>query len=136
MVSIIDDETIEERLVQDFADLVKYEPGVYVENNVTRLGLNGFNIRGIGGNRVLTQVDGVQTAEQFAFGPFSIHQAGLDVDALKSVEIVRSANSALYGSDAPRRRRVACSPRTRRTTLGGGASTSAPRPPGTAAPAR
>ena len=100
MVSIIDDEAIEERLVQDFADLVKYEPGVYVENNVTRLGLNGFNIRGIGGNRVLTQVDGVQTAEQFAFGPFSIHQAGLDVDALKSVEIVRSANSALYGSDA------------------------------------
>ena len=100
VVSIIDDETIEERLVRDFADLVKYEPGVYVENNVTRLGLNGFNIRGIGGNRVLTQVDGVQTAEQFAFGPFSIHQAGLDVDALKSVEIVRSANSALYGSDA------------------------------------
>ena len=99
-VSVIDDETIEERLVQDFADLVKYEPGVYVENSVTRLGLNGFNIRGIGGNRVLTQVDGVQTAEQFAFGPFSIHQAGLDVDALKSVEIVRSANSALYGSDA------------------------------------
>ena len=86
--------------MQDFADLVKYEPGVYVENNVTRLGLNGFNIRGIGGNRVLTQVDGVQTAEQFAFGPFSIHQAGLDVDVLKSVEIVRSANSALYGSDA------------------------------------
>ena len=100
MVSVIDDDTIQERLVQDFADLVKYEPGVYVENSVTRLGLNGFNIRGIGGNRVLTQVDGVQTAEQFAFGPFSIHQAGLDVDALKSVEIVRSANSALYGSDA------------------------------------
>ena len=100
MVSVIDDDTIQERLVQDFADLVKYEPGVYVENSVTRLGLNGFNIRGIGGNRVLTQVDGVQTAEQFAFGPFSVHQAGLDVDALKSVEIVRSANSALYGSDA------------------------------------
>ena len=100
MVSVIDDQAIEERLVRDFADLVKYEPGVYVENSVTRLGLNGFNIRGIGGNRVLTQVDGVQTAEQFAFGPFSIHQAGLDVDALKSVEIVRSANSALYGSDA------------------------------------
>ena len=100
MVSVIDDQTIEERLVRDFSDLVKYEPGVYVENSVTRLGLNGFNIRGIGGNRVLTQVDGVQTAEQFAFGPFNVHQAGLDVDALKSVEIVRSANSALYGSDA------------------------------------
>ena len=99
-VSVIDSETIQERLVTDFADLVKYEPGVYVENHVTRLGLNGFNIRGIGGNRVMTQVDGVQTSEQFDFGPFNVHQAGLDVDALKSVEIVRSANSALYGSDA------------------------------------
>ena len=100
MVSVIDSRTIEERLVRDFADLVKYEPGVYIENNVTRLGLNGFNIRGIGGNRVMTQVDGVQTSEQFDFGPFNVHQVGLDVDALKTVEIVRSANSALYGSDA------------------------------------
>ena len=100
MVSVIDSQTIEERLVRDFADLVKYEPGVYIENNVTRLGLNGFNIRGIGGNRVMTQVDGVQTSEQFDFGPFNVHQIGLDVDALKTVEIVRSANSALYGSDA------------------------------------
>ena len=99
-VSVIDSETIQERLIENFADLVKYEPGVYVANNVTRLGLNGFNIRGVGGNRVMTQVDGVQTSEQFDFGPFNVHQAGLDVDALKSVEIVRSANSALYGSDA------------------------------------
>ena len=100
MVSVIDDETIQERMIEDFADLVKYEPGVYVENNVTRLGLNGFNIRGIGGNRVMTLVDGVQTSEQFDFGPFNIHQGSLDVDVLKTVEIVRSANSALYGSDA------------------------------------
>ena len=100
MVSVIDGETIQELMIEDFADLVKYEPGVYVENNVTRLGLNGFNIRGIGGNRVMTLVDGVQTSEQFDFGPFNVHQAGLDVDLLKSAEIVRSANSALYGSDA------------------------------------
>ena len=100
VVSVIDSETIQERMIEDFSDLVKYEPGVYVENNVTRLGLNGFNIRGIGGNRVMTMVDGVQTSEQFDFGPFNVHQAGLDVDVLKSVEIVRSANSALYGSDA------------------------------------
>ncbi len=100
MVTVIDSETIQGRMLESFADLVKYEPGVYVENHVTRLGLNGFNIRGIGGNRVMTQVDGVQTSEQFDFGPFNVHQAGLDVDTLKSVEIVRSANSALYGSDA------------------------------------
>ena len=100
MVSVIDSETTQARLIENFADLVKYEPGVYVESNVTRLGLNGFNIRGIGGNRVMTQIDGIQTSEQFDFGPFNVHQVGLDVDALKSVEIVRSANSALYGGDA------------------------------------
>ena len=100
MVTVIDSQTIQGRMLESLADLVKYEPGVYVENHVTRLGLNGFNIRGIGGNRVMTQVDGVQTSEQFDFGPFNVHQAGLDVDTLKSVEIVRSANSALYGSDA------------------------------------
>ena len=99
-VTVIDSDVIQGRQFETFADLVKYEPGVYVENNVTRLNLNGFNIRGIGGNRVMTQVDGVQTSEQFDFGPLSVHQVGLDLDALKSVEIVRSANSALYGSDA------------------------------------
>lgn len=100
LVSIIDENTIQDQLMQNFADLVKYEPGVYIENDVTRLGLNGFNIRGVGGNRVMTQVDGVETSEQFDFGPFNVHQASLDPDTLKSVEIVRSANSALYGSDA------------------------------------
>ena len=99
-VTVIDSRAIQERMVKDFADLVKYEPGVYIENNATRLGLNGFNIRGIGGNRVMTQIDGFQMSEQFDFGPFNVHQFGIDVDALKSVEIVRSSNSALYGSDA------------------------------------
>ncbi len=99
-VSIVTEEDIEDQLFEDVADLVKYEPGVYVEGDNTRLGLNGFNIRGIGGNRVLTQVDGVPGAEQFDFGPFNVHQQAIDIDTLKSAEIVRSAGSALYGSDA------------------------------------
>ena len=99
-VSIVTDEDIADHLLEDIADLVKYEPGVYVQGDSTRLGLNGFNIRGIGGNRVLTQIDGVRGAEQFDFGPFNVHQQSIDIDTLKSAEIVRSAGSALYGSDA------------------------------------
>ena len=98
--SVIESTAIQERMLEDLADLVKYEPGVYIENDVTRFGLNGVNIRGIGGNRVRTQIDGVQTAEQFDFRLLGISQMGIDPDLLKSVEIVRSANSALYGSDA------------------------------------
>ena len=99
-VTVIDDELLDKRLVNDIRDLVKYEPGVYVENDGSRLGLNGFNIRGIGGNRVLTRIDGVAAAQQFSFGPLASHQFTVDVDALKSVEILRGASSSLYGSDA------------------------------------
>jgi hemoglobin/transferrin/lactoferrin receptor protein len=99
-VTVIDFEAIARRMAENAADLVKYEPGVYVESNLLGSGGNGFNIRGIGGNRVMTQVDGVETAEQFDFGPFNVHQFQVDTDTLKSAEIVRSAASALYGSDA------------------------------------
>jgi hemoglobin/transferrin/lactoferrin receptor protein len=99
-VTIIDEETVVRELMSDIRDLVRWAPGVYAENSATRFGLSGVNIRGIGGNRVQTQVDGVRTAEQFDFGPFGITQYSLDPEALKTVEIVRSAGSALYGSDA------------------------------------
>ena len=94
-VSVIDAETIERRLIENIADLVKFEPGVYIETNLTRIGLNGFNIRGIGGNRVMTQVDGVETSEQFDFGPFNVHQ------------FAARPRHAEEGRDRPQRRVVA-----------------------------
>jgi hemoglobin/transferrin/lactoferrin receptor protein len=99
-VSVIGADTIARRLIENVADLVAFEPGVYVETTANRVGLNGVNIRGIGGNRVMMQVDGVETSEQFDFGPFNVHQFALDLDTLDTAEIVRSAGSSLYGSDA------------------------------------
>lgn len=99
-IDVVDGSEIQRLGHNNVADLVRFTPGVYVEGDPTRLGTSGFNIRGIGGNRVLTQIDGIPTAEQFDFGPFSIHQFSLDLDTLENAEIVRSAGSALYGSDA------------------------------------
>lgn len=99
-VDVVTHEEISELGYSGPQDLVRYVPGVYVDGDSTRLGTSGFNIRGIGGNRVLTRIDGIPTAEQFDFGPFSVTQYALDVDALERAEIVRSAGSALYGSDA------------------------------------
>jgi hemoglobin/transferrin/lactoferrin receptor protein len=99
-VSVVESEEIEEQGYRDVADLVRFMPGVYVDGDLTRLGVSGFNIRGIGGNRVATQVDGVPTSEQFDFGPFRVTQYALDLEMLESVEVVRSAGSSLYGSDA------------------------------------
>jgi hemoglobin/transferrin/lactoferrin receptor protein len=100
-VTVIDSEQIEKENMRDITDLTRYEPGVSVGNNPGRFGPNSFNIRGIGGNRVLMQVDGIRVSDAFAFGSFgSASRSMIDIDALKSVEILRGPGSTLYGSDA------------------------------------
>ena len=87
--------------MKDISDVVRYEPGVSVSNNPGRFGRNSFNIRGIGGNRVLMQVDGIRIPDAFSFGSFSSSTRDVaDIDALKAVEILRGPGSSLYGSDA------------------------------------
>ena len=99
-VSVATAEDVERRLVRNIADLVRFEPGVTVAGG-GRYGLDGFTIRGIGGNRVLTLVDGVRVPDEFSFGPFlSSRRDFVDVDSLSRAEIARGPISALYGSDA------------------------------------
>ncbi|MEM7612240.1 MAG: TonB-dependent hemoglobin/transferrin/lactoferrin family receptor [Pseudomonadota bacterium] len=100
-VSVRTAEVLDEELTRDIADLVRYEPGVSVGGTASRFGLQGFTIRGIGGNRVLTVVDGVRVPEEFSFGPFlSARRDFVDIDSLERVEIARGPISSLYGSDA------------------------------------
>ncbi|MEL6302862.1 MAG: TonB-dependent hemoglobin/transferrin/lactoferrin family receptor [Pseudomonadota bacterium] len=100
-VSVITSEMIDQEITRDISDLVRYEPGVSVGGTGSRFGLSGFSIRGVGGNRVLTVVDGIRVAEEFSFGPFlSARRDFVDVDSLAAVEIARGPISSLYGSDA------------------------------------
>lgn len=109
-VTVIDDEQIADDLATDIKDLVRYEPGVSVRRAPARfgaaLGATGrarnedFIIRGIGGNRVLIQVDGIRSPQGFSFGAQDAGRGGYtDVSLVKSVEILRGPASALYGSD-------------------------------------
>lgn len=100
-VSVKTTEEIERELAGDIADLVRFEPGVSVSGTGSRFGLTGFKIRGIGGNRVLTLIDGVRVPDEFSFGPFlSARRDFVDIDSLKRLEIARGPISSLYGSDA------------------------------------
>ncbi len=56
--SVITAEDLERRNATNIKNAVRYEPGVTVGNNPNRGGATNFNIRGIGGNRVLVLVDG------------------------------------------------------------------------------
>jgi hemoglobin/transferrin/lactoferrin receptor protein len=100
-VTVIDDAQITAQLARDIKGLVRYEPGISVADAPTRFGLAGFNIRGIDGNRVLIRIDDVRMSDAFAIGSFASARRNLvDLEAVKSVEIIRGAASALYGSDA------------------------------------
>lgn len=109
-VSVVDAATIDDRLITDVKDLVRYEPGVAVRRAPARFTAagasigrdrdSGFNIRGLEGNRVLITVDGVRVPDAFSFGAQSVGRGDyVDLDLLKSVEILRGPASALYGSD-------------------------------------
>ncbi|SEK63935.1 hemoglobin/transferrin/lactoferrin receptor protein [Atopomonas hussainii] len=100
-VSVIDQEQIDRQNINRPADLIRYEPGVSVGGNGSRFGSDGFTIRGVGGNRVLTQIDGVSVPSAFEFGPFlNARRDYIDLDSVKQVEIIRGPASSLYGSDA------------------------------------
>lgn len=101
-VDVMDREQLDDRLIRDIKDLVRYEPGVSVTSGFGRFnGLGGFRIRGLDANRVLIQTDGIAVSDSFSFGSFvNANRNFVDLDTLKRVEIVRGPASSLYGSDA------------------------------------
>ena len=108
-VSVITSQQIDEMLATDIKDLVQFEPGVSVRSAPYRIsaqastgrgGNEGFNIRGLEGNRVLILADGIRVPDAFDFGPQAVGRGDyVDLSLLKSVEILRGPASALYGSD-------------------------------------
>ncbi|MEM6755170.1 MAG: TonB-dependent hemoglobin/transferrin/lactoferrin family receptor, partial [Cyanobacteria bacterium P01_C01_bin.38] len=98
-LTVIDAEQREKQQARDVRDLVRYEPGVSVPNN-TRGGLQGVNIRGLGGNRVQMEVDGIRLPAEFAYGSSQLGRDYVDIETLKALEIFRGNNSGEGGSDA------------------------------------
>lgn len=108
-VTVIDREALDQAQVQTLGDFNFFDPGVSVgyspgaggPSQNTRPGYQGWNIRGIDGNRVLFQVDGIRQPEAFTFGgTTSVGRDYVDPETLKRVEILKGSASSLYGSDA------------------------------------
>ncbi|WLH39923.1 TonB-dependent receptor [Pseudomonas sp. FP2254] len=100
-VSVHDREALDRQNVNTIRDLARYEPGVSVSGAGSRSGNAGFNIRGIDGDRILTQVDGVEVPDNFFNGPYAKTRRNyVDPEIVKRVEILRGPASALYGSSA------------------------------------
>lgn len=100
-VTVHEREELDRQNVNTIRELVRYEPGVSVGGAGTRSGNSGYNIRGIDGDRILTQVDGVEVPDNFFNGPYAKTRRNyVDPEIVKRVEIIRGPASALYGSSA------------------------------------
>ena len=100
-VTVIDAQQISQSLVEDIDGLLRYEPGLDVETSGTRFGTTAINIRGIGGNRVAIEVDGIPARDRIALGAFSdASRALLETDRIKRVEVLHGPASVMYGSNA------------------------------------
>ncbi len=100
-VSVVERDRRERNGVIDIADLAALVPGVSVPVDAVRFGRQGFNIRGLEGNRVSIEIDGVPLPDGFGVGQFAL--AGRDLvalDAVQRVEVLRGPASTLYGSKA------------------------------------
>ena len=98
--TVIDRKEMDRRGVINFKDLFRYEPGIEVRRS-RRYGIEDINIRGLGGNRILYQLNGVRLPERFEFGPFR-QTRGQWIDLLNvgQVDIIQGPASVLYGDGA------------------------------------
>ncbi len=100
-VDVFSRETLNQQQVQDFAAISRYVPALESDFSNSRFGSTGLSIRGVGGNRVAFEFDGVPLPQQIDIGSFAdSSRLAFDPSIVKRAEVLRGPASALYGSDA------------------------------------
>lgn len=100
-VSVVERDVLERAGVANIADLARLIPGLAVPTDAARFGRQGFNLRGLDGNRVSIQIDGVPLPDGLAVGQFAAAGRDLaDLQLVQRVEVLRGPASTLYGSKA------------------------------------
>lgn len=103
----------EDETAEDVGDLVSRTPGASIPfdyRGVDTLipykngGYMSFNLRGVDGNRVLLEIDGIRQVPEYneflGGGSGGSSRAMFDPKVFESVNILKGSASALYGSDA------------------------------------
>ena len=99
-VSVLDSQQIKALNKTTVADLLKTLPGLLVEEQGGPGGLTAVSIRGGESNFTLVLVDGIAVNDPTNSRGGGFDFANLNPNMVDRIEVVRGAQSAIYGSDA------------------------------------
>jgi vitamin B12 transporter len=99
-VSVLDSQQIQALNKTSVADLLKTLPGLLVEEQGGPGGLTAVSIRGGESNFTQVLVDGVPVNDPTNVRGGSFDFANINPNTIDRIEVVRGAQSAIYGSDA------------------------------------
>ncbi|EGZ46821.1 TonB-dependent receptor plug domain-containing protein, partial [Neisseria wadsworthii] len=97
-------EDIDNEMIRDTRDLVRYSTDVGISDNGRHL--KGFAMRGVEGNRVGVSVDGVSLPDSeentlyARYGNFNSSRLSIDPELVRTIDIVKGADSFEAGSGA------------------------------------
>lgn len=98
-VSVIDKEDIERRQQRFLFDALNSIPGIQVTRSGSFGALASVSLRGLPSNQTLVVQDGIVLNNPSSFGN-TFDFANFDTAVIERVEVLRGAQSTLYGSDA------------------------------------
>ncbi|MDH5617881.1 MAG: TonB-dependent receptor plug domain-containing protein, partial [Gammaproteobacteria bacterium] len=100
-ITVITAAELQATLGTSLEDVFRFVPGVTQQSSGSRFGTEGITIRGIGGNRIAMELDGVSLSDHFAIGNFANATRDFaDTGLIGQVEVLRGPASAVYGSSA------------------------------------
>lgn len=103
---VLNAETLANQSITNIEDTARYISGVQVNNAGTRFGDDGFNIRGLSGDAVAVNVDGVSQGETLnpstfaAYGMYGSSRGQVETEHVKSVTIKKGPSSVTTGASA------------------------------------
>ncbi|MEM7079043.1 MAG: TonB-dependent hemoglobin/transferrin/lactoferrin family receptor [Pseudomonadota bacterium] len=94
------------QMTHNIEDTVRYIPGVQVNDTGNRFNDDGFNMRGLEGDAINVNVDGIRQGEtlnppSFApYGMFGSSRGAIEVETVKEVRITKGPNAVAVGNGA------------------------------------
>ena len=104
-VTTLSAKNLQQQGAQSMEDAIRYVPGVEMVD-LGRAGFNGFNIRGMEADRVSITLDNLsfpQSMDPGTYQPYEFFRSGrgsVDLEAVKTVEIIKGADAITAGSGA------------------------------------